>query len=260
MILKRRVALGGIQLDSLDSRILITGINEAAGKDMISAVSLGGADGQRITNRRRDTLDITVKFAMKIRNDDMAARSTLLDTVNAWARPGGWLTVGHRSGKWVHVVLAQAPGGGDQYDWGNDYTIVFRAYEVPFWEDVTATTADMTQDDSGTGEIVMPGSADTAADVTITNKSGSSLSSVSVTIGSRTISFSNLNLANDASLVIDHVHADGIYAMRARIGETSVLSKKSGADEFVLSPGSNAISWTAGGDVAITVSGKGRYL
>ena len=129
---------------------------------------------------------------------------------------------------------------------------------MPFWEDVTATTAEMTQDDSGTGEIVMPGSADTVADVTITNKSGSSLSSV--TIGSRTISFSNLSLANNASLVIDHVHADGIYAMRARIGETSVLSKKSGADEFILSPGSNAISWTAGGDVAITVGGKGRYL
>ena len=260
MVLKRRVALGGVQLDGVDDRILITGIDEAAGKDTISAVSLGGISGQRITNRRRDTLDITVKFAMKIRNNDMAARSTLLDKVNAWAKPGGWLTVGHRSGKWIHVVLAQAPGGGDQYDWANDYTIVFRAYEVPFWEDVTATTAVMTTDDSGTGSITMDCSADTVADVTVTNASGSSIDTVSVMIGSRTMSFTSLGLANGSSLVIDHVHADGIYAVRARIGETSVMSKKTGADELILTPGVNAISWTAGGDVAVTVSAKGRYL
>ena len=260
MQLKRRVALGGVQLDSLDNRILITGIDEAAGRGNISAVSLGYGDGQRITGNRRDTLDITVKFAMNIKNSDMAARSTLLDTVNAWARPGGWLTVGHRSGKWIHVVLAQAPGGGDQFNWTNDYTIVFRAYEVPYWEDVTATTATMTQDDSGTGSITMPGSAATVADLTITNKSGASLDTVSVMIGSKTISFASLGLANNGSLVIDHVRADGVYAMRAKIGSTSVLGKKSGADEFILLPGSNAISWTAGGDVSITVSGKGRYL
>lgn len=260
MQLKRRVALGGTQLDSLDNRILISGIDEAAGKETISAVSVGGADGQRITNRRRDTLDITIKFTMNIKNSDMAARSTLLDKVNKWAQPGGVLTVGHRSGKRLNVVLAQAPGGGDMFNWTNEYTIVFRAYTVPYWEDVTATSAEMTQDDTGTGSITVPGSANTVADVTIVNKSGDTLDAVSLTINNCIIGFSGLGLANNGSLVIDHVTAGGVYAMRAKIGTTSVLAKKTGADEFVLKPGANSISWTAGGDVAITVSARGRYL
>ena len=39
MILKRRVALNGVQLDSLDNRILISGFDEAAGRDTIGAVN-----------------------------------------------------------------------------------------------------------------------------------------------------------------------------------------------------------------------------
>ena len=235
MQLKRRVALGGTQLDSLDNRILISGIDEAAGKETISAVSVGAGNGQRITGRRRDTLDITIKFTMNIKNSDMAARSTLLDKVNKWAQPGGVLTVGHRSGKRLNVVLAQAPGGGDMFNWTNEYTVVFRAYTVPYWEN-------------------------TVADVTIVNKSGDTLDAVSLTINNCIIGFSGLGLANNGSLVIDHVTAGGVYAMRAKIGTTSVLAKKTGADEFVMKPGANSISWTAGGDVAITVSARGRYL
>ena len=262
MILKRRVALGGVQLDSLDSRILITGIDEAAGKETISAVSTGAGNGQRITGRRRDTLDVTVKFALKIRNDDMAARSTLLDTVNRWACNGGTLTVGHRSGKQLKVVLAQAPGGGDQYSWSNEFTMIFRAYGLPVWEDATATTKTLTQDDEGTDTIAMPGSTYTNADVTVQSKcgSGNSTDAVSVTINGTTMSFTGLDMSNNTYLVIDHVLSGGIYVLRARVGTTSVLGKKTGDDEFILKPGNNTISYTADSDVIVTVSAKGRYL
>lgn len=260
MVLKRRVALGGVQLDSLDNRIIITSIDEAAGKDQISAVSRGAGNGQRITNRHRDTLDVTVKFALKIKNNDMAARSTLLDTINKWAYAGGVLTVGHRSGKQLKVVLAQAPGGGDQFSWSNEFTMVFRAYGIPFWEDVTATTKTLTQDDAGTDTINVPGSTYTNGEVTIQNKSGDSLDGISVTINGYTMAFSNLSMANNAYLVIDHVESGGIYVLRAKIGNSSVLKKKTGNDEFILKPGSNEISFEAGGDVIITVSAKGRYL
>ena len=83
---------------------------------------------------------------------------------------------------------------------------------------------------------------------------------MSVTIGSRTLSFAGLGLADNGTLTVDHVRADGVYAIRAKVGSTSVLGKKSGADELVLVPGSNAVLWAADGDVAITVSAKGRYL
>ena len=259
MQLKRRVALGGVQLDSLDNRILVTGIDEAAGKESISAVSMGYGSGQRITNQHRDTLDITVRFAMNIKNDDMAARSQLLDTVNNWARAGGWLTVGHRSGKQLNVVLAQAPGGGDQFNWGNDFTLVFRAYAVPYWEDVTATETTM-EGDAGSMPFTVPGSAETVADFAITNTSGSTIDSIELSSAGNIIKFTDLGLANNATLTIDHIRTAGVYAMRARIGEDSVMIKKGGSDELILKPGSNSISWDADGDISMVVSAKGRYL
>ena len=259
MILKRRVALGGVQLDSLDNRIIIKSIDEAAGKESISAVSLGAGNGQRITAKRRDTLDVTVKFALKIKNDDMAARSTLLDTVNAWARPGGWLTVGHRSGKRLNVILAQAPGGGDICAWSNEFSMTFRAYAQPYWEDATATTVTLSQDDEGTGSITVPGSAETVAEVSIQNKSGSSISTVAVTVNGCGMAFSGLSMANNDVLVIDHLQTGRTYALRAMVGISSVLANKTGADEFILKPGENDISYSAGGDVIVTVSARGRY-
>ena len=54
MILSHRAALNEVQLDSLDDRILVQGVDEAAGKDQIASVSLFGGVGQRITNRHRD--------------------------------------------------------------------------------------------------------------------------------------------------------------------------------------------------------------
>ena len=260
MELAHRVALNGVQLDSLDDRILITAVDEAAGKDTITAVSLGAGNGQRINGKRRDTLDLTVKFALRIRNNDMAGRSELLDLVNAWAFPGGLLTLGNRVEKHLQVVLAQAPGGGDQYKWTNEYTMVFRAYGIPFWEDEDATSVTLEQDDAGGGTITVPGSAETVGEIRVQNKSGSTLDGLSVTINGYTMSFSDLGLANNGFLRVDHVLAGGVNVMRARIGSTSVMTKRSGADEFVMVPGVNAIGYAADGEVILQVSVRGRYL
>ncbi len=260
MILKRRVALNGVQLDSLDNRILISGFDEAAGRDTIGAVNLGAGDGQRITGRRRETLDVTIKFNLNIQNNNMAARDALLDKINAWAAPGGILTAGHKTGKQLNVVLAQAPGGGDQFFWSNEFTLVFRAYAVPFWENIQATSQALTQSSTGEGTLTMPGSTDTVAEVLVQNKSGETLDALSLTVNGYQMSFTNLGLTNNAYLTIDHLQTGGIFVKRARIGQASVLDKLTGADEFILNPGSNAISYTAGGDVIVQVSAKGRYL
>lgn len=260
MVLKRRAALGGVQLDSLDSRIIITGIDEAAGKETITAVSTGAGPGQRVTLRKRETLDVTVRFAMKIKNSSMSARSTLLDTVNAWAGPGGWLTLGHRDGKRLNVLLAQAPGGGDQYQWTNDYTILFRAYGVPYWEDSTETTQTLSSGSVQSGFITVPGNTETVGEVTVKNISGSTISTVNVQMGSSLMTFGSLSLANGSSLVIDHIHTADLYCVRAKIGSTSVLGKRSGADDFYVNPGTQGISVSASGSVQATYSVRGRYL
>ena len=88
MILKRRVALGGEQLDELDERIIITGVDEAAGKDNISSTAAAIGNGQRITARRRDTLDVSVRFALMIKNNDMRIIThDASDKILVWGSP-----------------------------------------------------------------------------------------------------------------------------------------------------------------------------
>ena len=227
-------------------------------KDEISAVDIGWASGQRITNKKRKTLDVTVRFSINSR--DMATRSTILDTVNAWAWGGGTLTLNNRTNKNLTVELAQAPGGGDQYKWTSEYTIVFRAYVVPYWQDVSATTKTLTQGGTGSDSITMPGSAESVADVSIQNKSGDTLNEVTVSVNGYAMSFTNLNMANNGTLTIDHVMTNGVFALRAKIGTSSVLQYRTGADDFITKPGANAISYTAEGAVIVSVSAKGRYL
>jgi len=109
MILKRRVSLGGVQLDSLDNRILISGIDEAAGRDSITGIGSGG-NGQRITKKKRESLDITVKFTLKIRSDEMAEREALLQKIIGWAAPGGWLKLASRPVQLGQRVHHRIPG------------------------------------------------------------------------------------------------------------------------------------------------------
>lgn len=258
MVLKHRVALNGTQLDSLDNRILIQSVDEAAGKDTITAVSLGGADGQRITGKRRDTLDVTVKFS--IRSRDMATRSTILDNVNKWAYGGGTLTLNNRTNKNLTVELVQAPGGGDQYKWTSEYTLVFRAYAVPYWQDTTATSKTLTQGSTGSDTLNVPGSAESVANVSVQNKSGNTLNGISIEVNGNAMTFTGLNLANNGTLSIDHAMTGGVYVIRAMINGTSVLAKRTGADDFITKPGNNTIIYSTDGSVIVTVNAKGRYL
>lgn len=264
MILKRRVALGGIQLDELDERIVISGIDEAAGKETITATGLAVGNGQRITGRRRDTLDVTVKFQLKIKNGDMEARSALLDRVNAWAANGGWLTVGHRPGKRLLVVLAQAPGGGDLFNWTNEFNLVFRAYSVPYWADVAETAVISNTTASGQVNIDVPGSAQTLANVVLENKSGGKINRAAVNAGGSKMVFTELGMVSGDSLVIDHIQKADIFYLRARIvnGSTtrSVLANRSGADDLYVSPGAVNVTFSADRAVQATVTVRGRYL
>lgn len=260
MILKRRVALGGEQLDELDDRIIITGIDEAAGKDTINSTAAAAGYGQRITARRRETLDVSVRFALNIKNNNMKARSQLLEKVNAWAANGGWLTLNYRPDRRLYVVLAQAPGEGDMFNWTNEFTMMFRAYSVPYWTNTAATSVSSGTKSSGSMVLDMPGNANSAANVTVQNKSGKTINKVTLTVNGYKMVFDNLALGGTASLVIDHVQTDSLYYLRARIGGTSVMAKRTGANDFIVKPGKNNISFSADRAVNVTVSAGGRYL
>lgn len=262
MKLSRRVALGGVQLDQVDNRILIQGVRVGAANEQISAVSLYGGVGQRITNRHRDTLEVSVIFSINIKKNKLQARSEVFEKVCGWAAGGGWLTLNYKSGRRLWVVCAKLPDEGDLREWTNRYTIVFRAYSVPYWQQSTPTTKDVTNVSTTEQTFSVSGTAPTVMDVEFTNTGNSAINTFTITAGSSTFSLTELGLAAGEKLVIDHT-TDGI--LRIRIHGTSwrsVLAKRSAAssDDLYVNPGTVTVSMTAASAGNLTLKCVGRYV
>ena len=256
MILSRRVALGSSYLDQLDSRIVIRSVDPGVPHEEVSAENLMGGSGQRITGQHWQNIDVAVSFAIDIPKKQLAARKEVFDKVIKWALGKGWLTVNYISGRRLWVDKVVVPGSGDLFEWTNEYTITFRAYGVPFWQDSAATT-------STSGSITVPGTVTTVCDAEITNASGSTIDTMTVTVGSSSFEFSGLGLADGERLVIGHEN-DGTLYIRKYTGSSyyvRVMDKRSGgsADDLYVEPGDNTITIT-GGTVTASVSCYGRYV
>ena len=263
MILSRRVALNGNQLDQVDSRIVIRSVDLGEPQENVTAADLCGGYGQRITSQHWQMLEVTVAWAMDIPKKQLSARKEVFDKVNKWALQKGWLTVNYITGRRMRVDKVIVPGSGDLWEWTNEFKITFRAYGVPFWQDSTATTETIAAADENSGTITVPGMIDTVCDAEITNASGSTINTMTVTVGSSSFEFSGLGLADEERLVIGHGD-DGVLYIRKYTGSSyfvRVMDKRTGgsSDDLYVSPGDNAITIT-GGDVTATVSCYGRYL
>ena len=256
MRLSHRVALNGVQLDSIDNRILVQGVEEAAGKDQISTVSLFGGSGQRITNQHRDSLDVTVRFSINIKKTNMQARNDVFEKVCAWAAGGGWLTLNYKAGRRLHVVCAQLPAAGDMWSWTTVYAIIFRACGVPYWQQ-DAQNSIRADGSNITRQIGVGGNVTTVLDTTFRCNSGT-CSSFRVTAGSSMIELTGLSLSAGQTLVIDHT-ADGL--LRITAGGVSALSKRTAAssDDLYVEPGTVTVAVETQGSGTLTISNAGRY-
>lgn len=268
MQLTRRVALNGQQLDAVDSRIVISSVEPQDGRENITAADTAAGFGQRITGRRRSTLDIIVKFRILEKGHSVAGetnRALVLEKVNAWAAAGGVLTTNYKAGRQLNVVLAQAPGEGSLWDYTKEFTMTFRAYAIPYWEQENANSIVIGGSAAtGSGTAAIDGSAKTQVNAQLYNNSGKEINTATVKVGSNTMEFSALALAGGETLVIDHT-GDGLVRIRIRStsgGYRSAMAARStsSANDFMVSPGNTACSFTAQRACRLTVSWRARYL
>lgn len=265
MRLRHRVALNGNHLDEVDERIVITGVEEAAGREQITAAA-SGHNGQRITGRRRDPLNVTVRFRLWIRKNDMAARAELLEKVNAWAADGGALFLNYKPQRRLTVTLTQAPGLGDPWNWTDEFEMVFTAYAVPYWQDWTAVTVQTSTGTERNATIEVPGSAETVMEATVWNRSGAKISTLTVTCGSSVIDLAGLDFGAGEKIVINHSHTAGKFVLRIRQGTDSsmksILAKRKpeSSDDLYVNPGSVACNVKAQRAIQAEFSVRGRYL
>lgn len=270
MVLKHRVALDGVQLDSIDDRIMISRVETGDGKENISTVSLWGeGSGSRVTSMHRDSLDITVKFRIRVKKKNMSDRETVLEKVNIWAAAGGVLTTNNKPGRNITVFRAQPAGAGDPWDWTKEYSIIFRACGVPYWQEDTATSVTKALTGGGGTEsatITVSGSETAAMDVSFKNTSGASCSGFSINNGESSISLSSMALADGETLVIDHPDNGKHSYLRIRIKSTagvwrSALAKMStgSSNDLLASPGTKTLTVLVSKAGDLTVSVRGRF-
>ena len=262
MVLSRRVSLNGAELDEIDPRIVITGIDEADGSETTDTTDTAVHDGMRVTRKKRNSLDVTVRFAMDIPKKELQERSGLLEKVNRWAANGGTLRVNYKPDRRILVALQKAPGAGDLFRWTNDYAIGFRAYNVPYWVDESPVAASSGVSSGESFRIDVPGSAETVADFTVSNQSGALIKTVSLQIGSSAMQFSGDDLLPAGqTITISHLEDQmGPNVIRMGNGSKSILKYRTGANDFYCRPGANTVTFSAQRAVRVTAMVRGRYL
>ena len=264
MQLIRRVQLNDQQLDEIDNRVIVTGVQEEAARLNYSAVSRFGAPGQRVTGRHRDTLDVAVKFALRIKTNDLAARSELFEKVAGWAMGGGWLKLNYRPNRRLRVECVTLPAAGDQVKWESEYEITFRAYGVPYWQQVTPSTLTVNSTKAMNRTMEIPGTTKGVMDVSFENVSGMEISTLSIETGDAEFAFKSLGLMANETLQIDHT-AEGLLRIRIRSAAgsyRSAMSKRTedSSDDLTVSPGTATVKLTAQRAGKLTLSCYGRYV
>lgn len=257
MILSKRVALGGQQLDELHDAIVIRSIDPGVPNESISAVDRMGGAGSRITGDHFSTIDVSVTYAIDIPKRRMAERRAVFDLVNTWAMNTGWLVTNERPGKKIYIDKAVLPSAGDLWNWTSEYTLVFRAYNVPFWQNEQAALVASGTASSGSVWLQVDGNLDTVVDVTFENRSGMTINNFWVQVSGNRITLSSLGLGGSETLRIHH-GTDGL--LRIQIGSRSVYDRYTGADDLYTSPGARQVSFGADRAGILTAQCAGRWV
>lgn len=263
MQLKHRVALNGVQLDGLDERVLVHSVAEPAPRLTITTANRFGG-GQRVASEQREPLDVTVTFGIQLRStvDELIQRREIFEAVSGWAMGGGWLTTNLRPDRRIHVRCAQLPALGEVAEWANEYTITFRAYGVPWWQDTDPTSFTSATTKGSSKALEIAGTADSVLEFSLRNTSGTEMTDFTLTAGACSMAFSGLGLLNGETLEVDH-DAEGLLRIRIQSAAgawRSAMDKRTGHDELKVSPGSATVRWTARRAGLLTVRCYGRYV
>lgn len=257
MILSKRVALGGVQLDELHERIVVLGVDPGTPEESTSAVSRMGGSGQRVTGAHYENMEVVVTYGIDVPKTEMELRRQIFDMVNTWALQKGWLTVNWMPNRRMYVDKVKLPSSGDIWDWTHTFEIRFRAYNVPFWQDEVPNQAAASLITRGQVSLAVGGNVQSVIDMDFRNRSGMTINNFTISAGGNSLVLSNLGLGGSSTLSISH-GTDGL--LRIMAGSTSVLDKRTGADDLYVNPGTVAVSISTDRAGDLTVRNYGRYV
>lgn len=257
MILTRRAALGKKQLDEAHEAIVIKSVEPGKTERKVGTAQRMNGFGSRITNGSWNMVEAKVTFGIDLPKRQLDERLEAFEAACAWALKKGWLTMSGNTGRRLYVNEVVLPDRGDLWDWTKDYTIGFQAYDVPFWQDAEPEEVITKTISKGTVNITVPGHVNTVLDATFQNKSGKTINKLELTADGNKFTFTNLGLGGSDTLTISH-GTNGI--LQIKIGSTSILAKRTGADDLIMRPGNRTVTIDAERAGKLTLVAAGRYI
>lgn len=249
-------ALDGVELSAIAPEIIVTDITHNASVREVRASDIAGRNGKLYTRTVTSSAGVTVSF--EIHTQDVRRRAAIMEDVQRWAMPGGVLTTSDRPDRVLRVVCESLPTVGSAQKWTGISSIGFVAYSVPFWEDEAPRRVIITG--NGSKSLFVPGfAAPASVEATIKNTGSGTISTVTLTAGDTSMTFTGLALKAGQTLTLAH---DARGLLTARIGGTSVLAKRTAAssDELELEPGTTAaLSVSTNGTASTAFEVRGRY-
>lgn len=243
--------MDGVALSSLGP-FLIQGVQEDAPELEQFLAASPGRDGQWLSAQRRRSLTVTLRVAIR-ELYDLPRRAYAAEQLAAWAQ-GHALQLSNRPERRLLVRCTGIPALGDVRNYTEELRVVWTAWAPPYWESQTPDRVNLT---GASGTLTVPGTVETPVCLTVTPESA--LTSLSVTVGGKTITLAELAVPADTALVFDRDECD---RLRITSGGVSLLSKRTAAsaDDLIAAPGRVAISYTANTTCAVNAEARGRWL
>lgn len=246
-------------LSDIDPRIYVSDIGYQPANVTRSSGRLAGGQGELASGfDYYGTSKTTVSCVIRAYNT--AERQRVIQSIVRWAHAGGWLKTSDRPDQRIWVKPTRLPAAGSVMRWLDAVTVEFTAYELPFWQEMYPQTVSLADGETKTLRYnsALPGYAE--FDIALSG----STPSVTVTVNDQHITLSGVNVSSGHLILTyteDH-HILRIYHNPYGTVETSILQRRTAdsADDLILRPGENTISFETDGSASCTVSGKGVYL
>ena len=253
MISRYEVELNGGKLSEVDERILILDVNYQGPNHTWQSYANGGKDGGMRYGRYKGKSGLSISFA--IRAYDIAERQAVCQSVCTWARDGGVLRVNDRPEQILRCECDQLPYVASVMKWTDPLTVVFGAYNVPYWQQENVDS-DVLSGTSASGALYVTGNAPEAV-VSATVTAQATLKRIVLTVGDTSMTISGVSVAKGRSMILSYTD-DGI--LQITYNGSSVLAYRTGADDLIAKCGmNNNVSFTADAQCRVEFTARGLW-
>lgn len=247
------VELNGAKLSEIDERILILDVNYAGPDHEWQNFATGGRDGSTRYGRYKGKSSVSISFA--VRAYDIAERQAVCQSICAWARDGGVLKINDRPDQFLRCECDQRPYIASAMKWTDPLTVVFAAYNIPYWQNESADSI-LLSGTSANGTLSIGGNApETVVSAIVTAQA--TLKRIVLTAGDTSMTISGINVALGRSLILSYTD-EGIQ--RITYNGQSMLAYRTGADDLIAKCGqANSVSFQADAQCRVEFSARGLW-